>query len=99
MLNCWTANPQDRPTFFQLRNKFSTLLQSTSGNTYIVLEVDEDKNYYTMAGEEEEEFERERCSLVADNKEGEFTDSINKSIWGNQKSNSYNIVTLSTCKV
>ena len=67
MLECWMTRPEDRPTFSQLRSKFSNLLMATSDDAYIVLEVDENKPYYTMGGEEEEEFNKERRnSLTSD---------------------------------
>ena len=56
MLECWQEHPHDRPSFSMLREKFSNLLLASSSDPYMVLEVDEDKNYYTMAEEEEANF-------------------------------------------
>lgn len=53
MLECWQEHPLDRPGFSRLREKFSNLLLATTGDTYMELEVDEQKVYYTMAEEEE----------------------------------------------
>lgn len=53
MLECWQEHPLDRPGFSQLRKKFSNLLLATTGDTYMELEVDEQKVYYTMVEEEE----------------------------------------------
>ena len=53
----------DRPTFSDLRDKFSNLLLAQTDDAYMVLEVDEDKTYYTMGEEEEEEFKKSNESL------------------------------------
>ena len=53
MLECWNEHPQDRPTFTELRDKFSTMLLATTTDTYMVLEVDDQKTYYTVEDEEE----------------------------------------------
>ena len=100
MLECWMEHPQDRPTFSQLRNKFSRLLLSASGSNYIILEVDESKIYYTIEEEEEEEekFGKEegRNSFAVDSREGIKKDNAgNKPIWGKQS----HTVTASTSKV
>ena len=54
MLECWNEHPFDRPTFSGLRAKFSDLLLATTTDTYMVLEVDDHKSYYTVKDEEEE---------------------------------------------
>ena len=53
MLECWNEHPEDRPTFTELRDKFSRMLLATTTDTYMVLEVDDQKTYYTMDDEEE----------------------------------------------
>lgn len=60
MLECWQEHPSDRPTFSDLRAKFSDMLLATTMNAYMVLEVDDKKVYYTA-----EEDERERKDSVA----------------------------------
>ena len=35
MLDCWSENPADRPTFTQLRDKFDAILLAENNNMYI----------------------------------------------------------------
>lgn len=55
MLECWNEHPIDRPTFSDLRAKFSDMLLATTTDTYMILEVDDKKSYYTVKDEDEEE--------------------------------------------
>ena len=55
MLECWQEHANDRPTFSQLRNKFSTLLLANADDPYMVLEVDDEKAYYNVTEEESSE--------------------------------------------
>ena len=89
MRKCWNESPEERPTFSQLRSKFSNLLIATSSGTYIVLEVDENKPYYTMGGEEEEEFNRERRNSVFSTNSEIRNEEIRKPKWALQGSNAY----------
>ena len=95
-------HPQDRPTFSQLRSKFSSLLLATTNDPYMVLEVDEDKTYYTMGEEEEEKFNKERRESLSsvDSETGikkEKNKKIEKPKWATQNSNPY-VKTPSTFK-
>ena len=76
-------HPQDRPTFSQLRSKFSALLQATSDSVYIVLEVDEEKTYYNVGEEESSE----------DGGESESSEvsirKIERPKWATRKPNTY----------
>ena len=61
MLECWQEHASDRPTFSQLRNKFSSLLLANVDDPYMVLEVDDAKAYYNVSEEESSE-QRESVS-------------------------------------
>ena len=63
MLECWLEDPKDRPTFSQLRSKFSTLLLANIDNPYMVLEVDDAKAYYNVT---EEELSEQRESVSSE---------------------------------
>jgi hypothetical protein len=63
MLECWQEHPLDRPGFSLLRSKFSNLLLATTGDTYMELEVDDSKVYYTMGDEEEKGLKGRRASV------------------------------------
>lgn len=62
MLECWNEDPQDRPTFPDLRTKFGALLIAGKEDQYISLEVDEMKPCYNVQEEEEEESSRRERS-------------------------------------
>jgi len=66
MLECWQEHPADRPSFSELRKKFSDLLLAKTGDAYMELEVDEAKVYYTMGEEEEKDFKARRDSVSSD---------------------------------
>ena len=53
MLECWNDDSQDRPSFAKLRSKFGTLLQAESADSYIELQIDEQKPYYQVKEEDE----------------------------------------------
>ena len=52
MLECWQEDPQDRPSFSNLRTKFSTMIQAGSPDAYIDLQINEDAPYYQLQDEE-----------------------------------------------
>lgn len=86
MLECWQEHPVDRPSFSQLRKKFSNLLLATTGDTYMELEVDEAKVYYTMGEEEEEAFNARKGSISSNEsdssvKKGKKEKKIEKPKW------------------
>ena len=46
-------NSHDRPSFVKLCSKFGTLLQAESADSYIELQIDEQKAYYQVKEEED----------------------------------------------
>ena len=65
MLDCWNEHPEDRPTFNELREKFSALLLAGKEGLYIDLQVDEMKPYYVIKEDEEEQFKRRRVDFAS----------------------------------
>ena len=48
MLACWNGEPQNRPTFTDLRSKFDAMLVAERKDAYIDLRIDNDKPYYQL---------------------------------------------------
>ena len=48
MLACWNGEPQNRPTFTDLRSKFDAMLVAERKDAYIDLRIDGDKPYYRL---------------------------------------------------
>ena len=67
MLECWNEDSHDRPSFVKLRSKFGTLLQAESADSYIELQIDEQKAYYQV--KEEEDGRRRRGSVSSSTSE------------------------------
>ena len=80
MLECWNEDPQDRPTFSSLREKFGDLILAGQDDLYIDLQVDEMKPYYTI---KEDEDEGERGSRKSSSEGSESSFELNKK--GKQK--------------
>lgn len=80
MLECWQEHPLDRPTFSQLREKFSTLLLAQTGDAYMELEVDNDKLYYTVADEEENKAKERRDSTSSEDSDSSIKKPKSKKI-------------------
>ena len=80
MLECWQEHPVDRPGFSELRKKFSNLLLATTGDTYMELEVDDSKVYYTMAEEEEEALKARKESVSSDDSDSSIKKKKGKKI-------------------
>ena len=87
MLECWQEHPNDRPTFSQLRNKFSTLLLANVDDPYMVLEVDDAKAYYNVTEEETSE-QRESVGLNDSNSSLKKKGPPKKPVWA-KPSNPY----------
>ena len=66
MLECWNEDSHDRPSFAKLRSKFGTLLQAESADSYIELQIDEQKPYYQV---KEEDGGRRRGSVSSSSSE------------------------------
>lgn len=62
MLHCWQEDPKDRPLFSQLRSTFSDMLQASSGNKYIDLQVNEDAPYYQISDDMSRHSADSQCS-------------------------------------
>ena len=74
MLHCWQEEPEERPSFSNLRSKFSAMLQAGSANPYIDLQVDEKAAYYQVKDDEGRE---RRDSASSGSSEGSVS-SIDK---------------------
>ena len=44
MVQCWTAKPEDRPSFGEIVNSFSESLESLSGYMNLCKEIESDKS-------------------------------------------------------
>ena len=55
MLHCWQEDPEDRPSFSQLRSSFSAMLQAGSADEYIDLQVNDEAPYYQIKEDEQRE--------------------------------------------
>ena len=74
MLHCWQEDPKDRPSFSQLHLTFSDMLQATSGNVYIDLQVNEDAPYYQISDDAERR--HSASSLCSEGSKGSFKTGI-----------------------
>jgi len=79
MLECWHEHPIDRPTFSELRKKFGDLLMASTSDSYMMLEVDESKTYYTM-GEEEDNKKGSQNSLDSEDSDSSIKKPKKKKI-------------------
>lgn len=48
MLMCWKEDPQKRPTFSELKDKFDAMLLAERNDEYIDLRISSDKPYYML---------------------------------------------------
>ena len=62
MLRCWAADPEERPTFAELRITFDIMMSNQRTESYVDLNVDDLLPYYQMKPAEEEEEEEEEGS-------------------------------------
>ena len=47
-MNCWKENPQDRPSFIELKELMEEMIQMSSCSTSFQLEVTTNSQYYSM---------------------------------------------------
>ena len=80
MLECWQEHPIDRPTFSELRKKFGDLLMASTSDSYMMLEVDESKTYYTMGEVEEKKFKGSQTSLASTDSDSSIKKTKKKKI-------------------
>lgn len=57
MHRCWAADPEERPTFAELRVTFDIMMSNQRTESYVDLNVDDLLPYYQMKPAEEEEEE------------------------------------------
>ena len=55
MLDCWEASPKKRPSFTELRLHLESLIEDMSAAKYLNIEVDENRDYYMLEDENENE--------------------------------------------
>ena len=48
MMNCWKENPQDRPSFYELKELMEEMIQMSSCSTSFQLEVTTNSEYHSM---------------------------------------------------
>ncbi|GLH08284.1 Tyrosine-protein kinase receptor torso [Gryllus bimaculatus] len=53
MLSCWKAKPKDRPTFTELRNKLDSLLETTSPQQYLNLNITNAQSSEMLSAEDQ----------------------------------------------
>lgn len=68
MMSCWAANPEDRPSFTQLRNDLEKMLEADD-ELYISVNCDDFDYYCTLANNVSSSSEEEDLSMPAMNRE------------------------------
>lgn len=64
MIRCWAADPEERPTFAELRVTFDIMMSNQRTESYVDLNVDDLLPYYHMKpAEDEEEMDSHTLSL------------------------------------
>ena len=70
MMNCWKENPQDRPSFIQLKHLMEEIIETSSCSTSFQLEVMTNSQYYSMETDDtsdEDDTSDGRCSSDGNN--------------------------------
>ena len=90
MLECWNEYPIDRPNFSAIRSKFSDLLMANTSDSYMVIEIDENKTYYQFDELEERNRKDSKSSVSSDGsiKKAKQPKKIEKPKWA-QDVNAY----------
>ena len=63
MLRCWAADPEERPTFAELRFTFDIMMSNQRTESYVDLIVDDPLPYYHMKPAEDEDEEMDSPTL------------------------------------
>lgn len=64
MLSCWTANPEDRPSFTDLRNELEKLLEEQEDEQYISVNCAEFDDYCALVGNPSSSSEDEEPAML-----------------------------------
>ena len=77
-MNCWKENPQDRPSFLELKDIMEEIIQTSSCSTSFQLEVTTNSQYYSMETDDssdEDDTSDGRSSSDANN--NDLQDTVN----------------------
>lgn len=64
MLSCWRANPEERPSFTDLRNELEKLLEEQGDEQYISVNCADFDDYCALVGNQSSSSENEELALL-----------------------------------